>query len=74
MLDPELALVIGVIGALAAVGAAQSRDTAGKIAGKLDAHDLAPLRPWEGPPIPRFIKEKPEVWAEILEDIKPKWK
>jgi len=36
-------------------------DFAAKAGPQLKPKDLLPLPPWEGPPIPRFLKEKPEV-------------
>ena len=65
MISPVFALVVAVVGAVGAVAGASALDVGRKIGPKLALADMLPLAPWEGPPLPRFIKTKPEVLAEL---------
>jgi len=66
MLDPEFALVVGVVGAVGAVAGATALEVGRKIGPQIDSSDLVPMAPWEGPPLPRFIKTRPELVQSIL--------
>jgi len=66
MLDPEFALVVGIVGAVGAVAGATALEVGRKIGPQVESKDLVPMAPWEGPPLPRFIKTKPELVQNIL--------
>lgn len=61
MIDPETGLIIFVVSGLVGVVTFVAYNFATKAGPQLQPKDLLPLAPWEGPPIPRFVKEKPEV-------------
>lgn len=65
MISPVFALIVASVGAVGAVAAASALDAGRKIGPKLTMADMLPLAPWEGPPLPRFIKTKPELLAEL---------
>jgi len=66
MLDPEFALVVGIVGAVGAVAGATALEVGRKIGPQIDSSDLVPMAPWEGPPLPRFINTKPELVYNII--------
>ncbi|KKM94940.1 hypothetical protein LCGC14_1193280 [marine sediment metagenome] len=65
MISPVFALIVAVVGAVGAVAGASALDAGRKIGPKLTLADMAPLAPWEGPPLPRFTRTKPELLAEL---------
>ncbi len=65
MISPVFALIVAVVGAVGAVAGASALDAGRKIGPKLTLADMVPLAPWEGPPLPRFTKTKPELLAEL---------
>lgn len=64
-IDPETLLIVGIVGGLGAAGTFATYHCAQKAGPKLSLSDLLPLAPWEGPPLPRFTKTKPELLAEL---------
>jgi len=65
LIDPETALLLAIIGGVGTVVTFMAYRFADKAGPMLEPKDLLPLPPWEGPPLPRFIKTKPEV-LEVL--------
>ena len=65
MIDPETGLVIFLITGIGGVLTYTAFHLAERAGPKLTLGDLLPLAPWEGPPLPRFTKTKPEVLAEL---------
>ena len=39
---------------------------------KIKTTELLPLAPWQGLPVPKFIKTRPEVWRGLKEHLKIK--
>jgi hypothetical protein len=64
-IDPETALIIGLVGAVGAIGTFTVYDFAAKAGPKLTVADLRPAAPWEGLPLPIFFYTKPELLAEL---------
>lgn len=65
MIDPESGLFWFVISGTLGVLGKVAWGVSNKIGGKITLSDLLPLAPWEGPPLPRFTKTKPELLAEL---------
>ncbi len=65
IISPVFALVVAAVGAVGAVAGASALTVGRKIGPKLTLSDMLPLAPWEGPPLPRFTKTKPELLAEL---------
>lgn len=64
-IDPETLLIIGIAGALGALGTFTAYDVAQKAGPKLKLSDLRPAAPWEGLPLPIFVYTKPELLSEM---------
>jgi len=64
-IDPELLLIVGVVGGMGAAATYTSFHYAEKVGPKLTLGDLLPAPPWVGLPIPMFFYTKPEVVAEL---------
>ena len=65
MISPVFALIVAAVGAVGAVAGASAIDVGRKIGPELTLADMLPLAPWEGPPLPRFTKTKPELLAKL---------
>jgi len=65
MLDPETGLILFVVGGIGTIATFTLFKTAEEAGPKLTLGDLLPLAPWEGPPLPRFTKTKPELLANL---------
>ena len=63
-IDPELLLIVGVVGGIGAAATYSSFHYAEKVGPKLTINDFRPAFPWEGLPLPIFFYTKPEVLAE----------
>lgn len=61
MIDPETGLIIFIVSGIIGIATFAITEFAVKVGPKLEPRDLLPLPPWEGPPLPRFTKTKPEV-------------
>lgn len=44
--------------------------TATYLGPKVNTGELLPLAPWQGLPVPRFIKTRPEVWRGLKEHLR----
>lgn len=64
-IDPEILLIIGIVGGVGAAATYASFHYAEKAGPKLTINDLRPCLPWEGLPLPRFVYTKPELLAEL---------
>lgn len=64
-IDPETLLVVGIIGGLGAAATYASFHIAERVGPELTLGDMLPLAPWEGPPLPRFTKTKPELLSVL---------
>lgn len=65
MIAPGTAVVIFLITGIGGVMTYTAFNLAERAGAKLTLSDLLPLAPWEGPPVPRFTKTKPELLAEL---------
>ncbi|HUV52308.1 MAG TPA: hypothetical protein VMW64_04450 [Dehalococcoidia bacterium] len=65
IISPVFALIVAAVGAVGAVAGASALAVGRKIGPNLTLADMLPLAPWEGPPLPRFTKTKPELLAEL---------
>ncbi|MBA7633286.1 hypothetical protein ES703_40849 [subsurface metagenome] len=65
MLDPETSLILFVVGGVGTLVSFTAFKVAQQIGPRLSLTDLLPLAPWEGPPLPRFTKTKPELLANL---------
>ncbi len=65
MLDPATGLILFVVGGIGTVATFTLFKTAEKAGPKLTMGDMLPLAPWEGPPLPRFTKTKPDLMANL---------
>jgi len=65
MIDPEFALVVGIVGAVGAIAGANALEIGRKAGDMLDTSDMAPMRP-PYPPLPRFLWTKPEVLEVVM--------
>lgn len=64
--NPVTVGILAVAGAVTAAGSYMLSQVATKAGSSLKGEDLLPMMPWEGPPLPRFVKTKPEVLKEVL--------
>jgi hypothetical protein len=69
MLSPGVIVIIGAAGALGAVGSYTIVNIAQRVGPKIELGDLLPLAPWEGPPIPRAVKTKPELPQQVIDSL-----
>jgi len=65
IISPVFALIVAAVGAVGAVAGASAIAVGRKIGPELTLADMLPLAPWEGLPLPRFTKTKPELLAEL---------
>ena len=64
-IDPELLLIVGVVGGIGAAATYSSFHYAEKVGPKLTINDLRPCLPWEGLPLPVFFYTKPELLESL---------
>lgn len=64
-IDPEILLIVGVVGGVGAAATYATFHHAEKLGPKLTINDLRPCLPWEGLPLPRFMYTKPELLSEL---------
>ena len=65
LLDPEFILIVAIVGAVGAIAGAHALEGGRRYGPEITGHDLLPMFPWEGPPLPRFFKTKPELLEEL---------
>jgi len=63
-IDPEILLIVGVVGGIGAAATYATFQYAEKAGPKLEVKDLLPMPP-PYPPVPRFLYTKPELLAEL---------
>jgi len=64
-IDPEILLLVGLIGGDGDAATYGAFHYAEKIGPKITLADLRPALPWEGLPLPILFYTKPEVLAEL---------
>lgn len=69
MMDPETLLIVGLVGGVGAAATYATFHMAERLGPNLKAGDLLPMYPWEGPPLPRFTRTKPEVVAMMKKEL-----
>ena len=64
-IDPEILLIVGLVGGAGAAATYGTFHYAEKIGPKITLADLLPAPPWVGLPFPMFFYTKPELLAEL---------
>ena len=64
-IDPEILIIVGVVGGVGAAATYGTFHYAEKIGPKLTLVDLLPAPPRVGLPLPRFFYTKPELIEEL---------
>ena len=65
VIDPEVLLIVGAVGGLAAATTYGTFHYAEKVGPQIELKDLRPAFPWEGLPVPVFFYTKPEILNEL---------
>lgn len=67
MINPATGIIVFILtGGTGVMGFAAFR-AANRLGPKLEVSDLRPLFPWEGWPLPKFTKTKPELLKSLRE-------
>ena len=66
-MNPATAVLIFAITGVGGVITYVTFRKATRVGPKLELSDLRPLAPWEGPPVPKFMKTRPELMKELTE-------
>lgn len=70
-IDPEVLLLVGIVGGVGAVGTYTAFHYAEQVGTKLEAGDLLPMPP-PYPPVPRFVYTKPELVETLRSSVMKK--